>query len=143
MNNEEFRNERKETLIGRLMEGTLYENYALKNEILDKNNDFIEKKSGTSKFNFAFIYNKETYGVWNDYKNGKVYVSEDYQNNSFNIFTLTLKDSKPNIMMISALSRYDFWKQFLQNFKYGVVYFENQKIKHTVFEIIKLYNSIK
>ena len=60
MNNEEFRKERKETLIGRLMEGTLYENYALKNEILDKNNDFIERKTGTSKFNFAFIYNKET-----------------------------------------------------------------------------------
>ena len=143
MNNEEFRKERKETLIGRLMEGTLYENYALKNEILDKNNDFIERKTGTSKFNFAFIYNKETFGVWSDFKNGKVYVSEDYLENSSFIFTLTLKDSKPNVMMISALARYDFWKQFLKNFKLGIVYYENQKIKHIVYEIIKLYNSIK
>ena len=143
MNNEEFRKERKETLIGKLMEGTLYENYALKNEILDKNNDFIERKTGSSKFSFAFIYNKETFGVWSDFKNGKVYVSEDYLDNSFNIFTLTLKDSKPNVMMISALARYDFWKQFLKNFKYGIVYYENQKIKHIVYEIIKLYNSIK
>lgn len=143
MNNEEFRKERKETLIGKLMEGTLYENYALKNEILDKNNDFIERKSGFSKFNFAFIYNKETFGVWSDFKNGKVYVSEDYLENSSFIFTLTLKDSKPNVMMISALARYDFWKQFLKNFKLGIVYYENQKIKHAVYEIIKFYNSIK
>lgn len=143
MNNEEFRQERKETLIGKLMEGTLYENYAMKNEILDKTNDFIEKKSGTSKFSFAFIYNKETFGVWNDFKNGKVYVSNDYLDNNFNIYSLTLKDSKPNVMMIGALSRYDFWKNFLKNFKYGVVYFENQKIKHNVFEILRLYNSIK
>ena len=58
MNNEEFRNERKETLIGRLMEGTLYEKYAFKNEILDKNRDFIEKKTGSAKFNFAnFLIN--------------------------------------------------------------------------------------
>ena len=143
MNNEEFRNERKETLIGKLMEGTLYENYAMKNEILDKTNDFIEKKTGTAKFSFAFIYNKETFGVWNDFKNGKVYVSNDYLDNNFNIYSLTLKDSKPNVMMIGALSRYDFWKNFLKNFKYGVVYFENQKIKHNVFEILRLYNSIK
>lgn len=143
MNNVEFRQERKETLIGKLMEGTLYENYAMKNEILDKTNDFIEKKTGTAKFSFAFIYNKETFGVWNDFKNGKVYVSNDYLDNNFNIYSLTLKDSKPNVMMIGALSRYDFWKNFLKNFKYGVVYFENQKIKHNVFEILRLYNSIK
>ena len=143
MNNEEFRKERKETLIGRLMEGTLYENYALKNEILDKTNDFIEKKTGSSKFNFAFIYNKETYGVWNDFKNGKVFVSSDYLENSPFKFSITLKDSKPNVMLISALSRYDFWKVFLNNLKLGVVYYENQKIKHIVFEIIRLYNQIK
>lgn len=143
MDNEEFREERKETLIGKLMEGTLYERYAFKNEILDKNADFIERKTGTAKFHFAFIYEGETFGVWYDYKNGKIFVSEDYLDNNFNIFTLTLKDSKPNIMMISALSRYDFWQKFLKNFKLGVVYYESQKIKHVVYEIIRLYNSIK
>ena len=143
MNNEEFRKERKETLIGRLMEGTLYENYALKNQILDKTNDFIERKSGTAKFNFAFIYQNETFGVWNDYKNGKVFVSNDYLENSPFIFSITLKDSKPNIMMITALSRYDFWQVFIKNFKMGIVFYENQKLKHIVFEIIRLYNSIK
>lgn len=143
MNNEEFRNERKQTLIGRLMEGTLYENYALKNEILDRTSDFIERKSGTSKFNFAFIYKNETFGVWNDFKNGKVYVSNDYLDNSPFKFAITLKDSKPNVMMISALSKYDFWNNFIRNFKLGIVFYENQKIKHIVFEIIRLYNSIK
>ena len=61
MNNEEFRKERQETTIGKLMKGTLYENYALKNEIIDKNTEFIDKKQGTAKFSFAFIYNNETF----------------------------------------------------------------------------------
>ena len=143
MNNSEFRKEREQTLIGKLMKDTLYENYAMKNEIIDKNYEFIERKQGTAKFSFAFIYNNETFGVWNDFKNGKVYVSEDYLKNSDFIFSITLKDSRPNVMMISALRRYDFWKMFLQYFKLGVVYFENQKIKHYVFEIIRLYNSLK
>ena len=143
MNNEEFREERKKTLIGRLMEGTAYEGYAMKNEIQDKNSLFLERKTGTAKFNFAFIYENETYGVWNDFKNGKVFVSQDYEEKSPFIFSITLKDSKPNTMLISALSRYDFWKQFLKYFKLGVVYYESQKIKKNVFEIIRLYNSIK
>lgn len=71
MNNVEFQNERKNTLIGKLMEGTRYENFALKNKIQEKTNDFIEKKSGSAKFSFAIIYNGNTFGIWNDYKERK------------------------------------------------------------------------
>lgn len=48
-------------LLVNLLNGTKYENYALKNQILDKNNDFIEKKKGTAKFDFAFVYNNEVF----------------------------------------------------------------------------------
>ena len=61
MENSEFREERKETLIGRLMSGTRYEDYAMENKILDKNNDFLGRKSGTARFTFAFIYKGVTY----------------------------------------------------------------------------------
>lgn len=141
MDNEEFRKERKETLIGKLMEGTRYEDYALKNQILDKNNDFIEKKSGTAKFSFTFIFKGNYYGVWNDYKNGKVYVSEDYLKETYHIFALTLEDFKPNVMMIKSLKRYMFFRNFIDNFSAGIVYFENQKIKHNTYEAIRMYKS--
>lgn len=71
MNNEEFRKERENTLIGKLAKNTAYENYAINNQILDKNSDFIEKKKGTSKFSFAFIYQNECFGVWFDYQERK------------------------------------------------------------------------
>lgn len=67
MDNEEFRKDRQNTLIGKLAKGTLYEKYALQNKILDKNKNFIEKKNGSSKFSFAIIYEGETYGIWNNY----------------------------------------------------------------------------
>lgn len=139
MQNLEFRKERENTLIGKLAKGTKYFDYAINNKILDKNNNFIEKKQGSAKFSFAFIYNNETYGVWNDYHLGKVYVSKDYNKFSYAIFTLTLKDHQPNTMMINSLHKYNFWKTFIENFKLGNVYFENQKIKHNTYEAIKLY----
>jgi hypothetical protein len=61
MSNLEFREERKETLIGKLMEGTPYEEYAIQNKIIGKNNDFLGKKTGTSRFFFAIIYQGNTY----------------------------------------------------------------------------------
>lgn len=67
MDNEEFRKDRQNTLIGKLAKGTPYEKYALQNKILDKNKNFIEKKNGSSKFSFAIIYEGETYGIWNNY----------------------------------------------------------------------------
>jgi len=113
----------------------------MENQILDKNNDFIEKKSGSAKFSFAFVFNGKIYGVWNDFKNGKVYVSSDYIKENNRIFALTLQDLKPNIMMIQSLRKYSFWKNFIDNFNVGIVYFENQEIKHNTFNAITIYKS--
>ena len=65
----EFRKEREQTLIGKLAKGTPYEEYAIQNKILDKNNDFLIRKSNTASFMFSFIYQNQYYGVWNDYQN--------------------------------------------------------------------------
>lgn len=68
MNNEEFRKERENTLIGKLAKGTDYERYAMKNQIININKNFILKKTGSSKFSFAFVYNNVYFGVWNDWR---------------------------------------------------------------------------
>lgn len=73
MNNEEFRNDRKNTLIGKIAKGTIYEDYALNNKILNKNKNFIQKKTESAKFSFGFIYENVVYGVWNDFKNRKMF----------------------------------------------------------------------
>lgn len=88
----------------------------MENKILDKNNDFLGKKSGSARFSFAFIFKGNTYGVWNDYKMGKVFISTDFIPESPFIFSMSLEDSKPNIMMIKALKRYKFWRNFLDNY---------------------------
>lgn len=54
-------------LFGKLAKGTLYEKYAMQNQITNINKNFIMKKSGSAKFSFAFIYNNQYFGVWNDW----------------------------------------------------------------------------
>ena len=55
------------------------------------------------------------YGVWNDFKSGKVYVSLDYDKNSPYVFSITLQDLTPNLMMISVAKNYNCFKEYTFN----------------------------
>ena len=138
MKNLEFRKERGQTLIGKLMNDTPYYEYAIDNQIIGRNSDFIEKKSGSARFVFAIVYKGETYGIWNDYSKGKVFISSDYLRETRFIFAISKEDNKPNVMMLRALKQYQFWKNFEQNYIYGNVYFESQKVKVMTQEFTKI-----
>lgn len=136
MKNEAYRQAKKETKFGRLISGTEYEDYAVNNKFYDENNSFIEKKTGNSKFSFSFIYKGITLGVWIDYDNGKMYISNDYVNNGL-CFATTTEDHQPNTMLYSIAKKYFCWNSFIQNYKLGNVYFENMKLKNISKDVIK------
>lgn len=138
MKNEEYRETKHKSRFGQLVSGTPYEKYAIDNSFLLDNNNFIEKKQGTAKFSFAFIYQDNTYGVWFDYKLGRIYVSNDYYQNTPYLFSCTLKDHTPNTMFLNSAKKYSCWKNFIENYQLGNVRFESIKIKNAVQDIIKL-----
>ena len=136
INNEKFIHEKKKTKFGQLVAGTEFEDYAINNNYIDDNKDFIEKKTGNSKFSFSFIYKESTYGVWIDYNNSKIYVSNDYIDNGL-CFATTTSDQKPNVMLFSIAKKYNCWNTFITGCKNGIVYYENIKIKNICKEILK------
>lgn len=136
MKNEEYRKEKEKSLIGRLTKGTNFEKYAYQNQDTHLNDNFIEKKKGTSHFNFAVIYNNFTFGIWFDYKEGKIYVSKDYIKNNYNNFALTTRDHNENTMLMKSINKYNCWRKFIDNYELGNVRFETQEIKAMFSEII-------
>lgn len=136
MKNEEYRAVKEKSLIGRLVKGTNFEKYAIQNQDTKINNNFIEKKKFSSRFNFAIIYNNFTFGIWFDFKEGKIYVSKDYNPNTINLFALTTKDHNENTMLMKSINKYNCWKKFIDNYELGNVRFENQEIKSIFTEII-------
>lgn len=135
MKNEEYRKAKKESKFGKLVAGTEYESYAIENQFRLDNKSFIEKKTGNAKCNFSFQYKEKIYGVWFDYKVGKIFVSQDYDSKI--CFACTLEDHSPNTMFFSIAKEYNSWRNFIKNYKLGNVYFENQKIKLICQELIK------
>lgn len=136
MKNEMYREAKSKTKFGRLVADTEYDDYANKNKFSDDNRNFIEHKSGSSKFIFSFIYKGEQLGVWVDYNNGKMYVSRDYIDNGL-CFATTTEDHSPNTMLFSIAKKYNCWNSFIQSFKLGNVFFENVKVKNISKEVLK------
>lgn len=137
MNNSEYQKKKEATRFGQLVKGTAYEDYAIKNKFMLDNKSFIEKKTGTAKFSFAFIYNANYYGVWNDFINGKIFISNDYVKNTPYIFSTTLENHSENTMFLNSAKKYNCWKNLIQNYSLGNVRFENIKIKNIVADLIK------
>ena len=136
--NEKFIDTKKNTEFGKLIEGTTYSGYSIDNKFLLDNDTFVEKRSPKAKFYFTFIYLEHTLGVWIDATEGKMYVSKDIDPSYPLVYSITLKDHKPNTMLIKNKSRNGHFKIFLENYQLGNVYFESINIKNITYEVIKM-----
>ena len=140
--NEKFIDVKKNSEFGKLVEGTTYADYSIENKFLLDDDTFIEKKSPRARFYFTFIYMEFTLGVWIDPNEGKMYVSKQYDPSFPIVYSITMKDHKPNTMFLKNKSRAGYFKVFLDNYKLGNVRFENMNIKNITYEVIKLSTNV-
>ena len=135
---EEFIKERKQTRFGKLIAGTDFEEYAIENKFVQDSKTFIMKKTEKAQYYFTFIYQGVNYGVWVDYLQGKFFVSNNVDPFCKIIYSITVDDHAPNTLLLSQLNKAVFFKKFIDNYKMGNVYFENQKVKNITYEVIRL-----
>lgn len=132
--NEKYRKVKKESNFGKLIDGTKYSNYAIDNEFLKDNNNFIKKKSPKSKFFFNLILNGHTYGVWMDYETANMYISKHYNADNPVSITFNYKDHTENTIMLK--SRSVFFQNVVRHYEKGCLFFDNIQIKSDVTNLI-------
>lgn len=136
--NEAFIDKKKNTEFGQLVSGTSYADYSIENKFLLDDELFIEKKGYKARYYFTFIYKDRKFGVWADFNEGKMWVSEDTDPSYILIYALTLKDHSPNTMLLKTKTQKSHFKTFIENYKMGNVYFESMNIKNLCYEIIQM-----
>lgn len=136
--NEGFIEAKRNTEFGQLIDGTAYADYSIENKFLLDDDSFIEKKGAKARYYFTFIYKDRRFGVWADFNEGKLWVSEDIDPSYLLVFALTLKDHSPNTMLLQAKGRKGHMKVFIDAYKNGNVYFENMNIKNLCYEVIQM-----
>ena len=136
--NENYREVKKASRFGKLIEGTEYGKYAIDNEFLRDSKSFIKKKDKSSKFYFILILNGQYYGVWNDYKNGFMYISEDYDPNCPVRYALNTKDHTEASILIRVRNS-PLIKSVIDHYRLARLCFENQRTKNIVIEELSRY----
>ena len=135
--NELFIDKKKNTMFGNLIEDTTYADYSIENKFLLDDNKFIEPKSPKARYHCTLNYHDKEYGVWVDTNAGLMYVSKQIDPSYPLVYSITMKDHKPNTIFLKNKSRAGHFKMFLDAYKDGCVRFENVNIKNIVYEIIK------
>lgn len=135
--NEGFIDAKQNTEFGAVVKGTKYADYSIENKFLLDDDTFIERKSQNARHQFNFIYRDQKYGVWADYSEGKMWVSESIDPYGLT-YSFTLKDHSPNTMLMKSRNKTYYLKHFIEGFKDGIVFFETMNIKNLCYEILKM-----
>ena len=136
--NLKYREVKKQTRFGQLIDGTEYGKYAIDNEFLRDSKSFIRKKTKTCKFYYILVLNGKKYGIWCDYQNGLMFVSNDYDPNCPVIFSINPDDHNENTLMIRCRTS-PFFKSLIEHYRLARLCFENQQIKNNVMMQIQKY----
>lgn len=132
--NEKYREVKKKTRFGKLIEGTRYGDYAIDNKSLLDNAIFIEKKTPASKYFCTIIINGNTYGVWNDYYTFNMYINKMIDNNCPIKIAFNIKDHTEKTTLASTKSV--FYKNIYNHYIRGNLFFDSEQTKSDVYKII-------
>lgn len=135
VHNPDFVETMENTRFGKLIKNTEYGDYAIGNNFYRDNDNFIEKKSPKSMYYFTLIYNGQKFGVWKDIHQGKIYITSKTCDSI--TIALTTDDHSPNTLFLKG-SRSVYLQNLLVWYRYGVVRFENQKVKGAIYNAFAL-----
>lgn len=125
--NEAYREAKRKSRFGLLIQNTIYGDYAIENKSLRENNLFIGKRPSNSQFYCVLVINGSSFGVWKGI-DGYVYISDKYDPNSPYKFACDFDDHTEQTIFLNY--RENFYLKFcIRAYKQGWLKFENVKCK--------------
>lgn len=140
--NPDFIEAKKKTEFYGVIADTDYDDYSINNSFINDDETFVEKRSSTAKPYFSFNYKGKRYGVWISMIEGLMWVSDQYDPGYPIVYSVTMKDHKPNTMFLRSRRQAQHFNMFIQAYKDGCVRFESILIKSICYEVIKLTMSL-
>lgn len=130
-----YREKKKATRFGALIDGTEYGEYAIDNAFLRDNDSFLAKRDKDARVYSTIVLKGSKYGIWQNWKTGFVYISKDFEPSNPCVFVFDINDHTENTIYTKA--RNSTWFQpVLKAYKMGCLFFETQKIKNDFIAII-------
>lgn len=135
--NPEFENAMYNTEFGQIVQGTLYGAYAVENEALEDNLDFVAKKPPNALWRLGIRYCGVYIGFYLDMNEGRLYASRNYDRTSNRLYSLTREDHTLNTFLISNRKNMFMLRELASMFQHGDLYFEDVQLKTICLEMLQ------
>lgn len=132
-----YRQAKANTRYGKMIKDTDYGRFAIDNEFVEDNHEFIEQKTPKAINRFNIKIGTKTIGIWMDTSVGKIFCCSSY-NSTLPMYCITTNDMKPNYLILKATSNY--MKTLKNAFEYGFIYYESMKIKGYMQDVQRYLN---
>lgn len=132
--NLEYRDAKKKSRFGRLIDNTQYGRYAIDNVMLRDNNHFIAKKPPDANFIGLLIVNGNYIGLWSGH-DGYLYLNNKFDPNTVHKFACDFNDHTEQTIFTNARENW-YLRLCVTAYKQGLIKFENQKIKGIVVPLL-------
>lgn len=129
--NEPYREAKRKSKFGKLIDGTKYAEYAIDNKFLQDSNTFVGRRPSYASYYFSLHMDGKTYGIWID-KDGFMYVSDSYDPNCLLNAAFNIKDHNETTLLQSKTS--PAVKNIIAHYETGHLVFESTLIKSIFYE---------
>lgn len=112
----------------KMIDSTEYGRYAKDGEYIDDNDCFLMKLTKSAYYYMTIEFESMKFGIFNDLRNGVIFVSDKVDYNCKFVYALTLSDHSENTMLTTGRGLTQLnW--FSSNFKLGNVRFTDMEVK--------------
>lgn len=132
--NEVYREAKRKSKFGKLIDGTDYGRYAIDNQDVSMNNMFIAKRPENSRFYALMVINGNKIGMWIG-KDNILYLSEKYEPNTLNKFVFNFNDHTESTIFTSVRENV-YLNVCVHAYKHGWLKFENERVKANAITIL-------
>ena len=129
-----YRETKKKSRFGKLIEDTEYSKYAIDNIMYEDTKSFLKKKPNNVRYLFTIYLQSKYYGCWIDDINNEIFISKDYNPTSKNIYAMTKDDLIPNSILLYKWHFY--YRNLISYFNSSKLFFDNTKTKNNFIDFL-------
>ena len=131
-----FKEYRKETKIGKLMQNTDYAKFSIDNEFKEDNEIFIERRTKESKYVCTFNINGVSLGLWHDKQKNLIYLSDKVNEHYRNYIVTDKNNYQDGRQLVTSFKDNYFTLKLGQGFKKAQLRFDNLMVRSHGYDLL-------
>lgn len=125
------------TVAGRMVSATREGTISIENTFLEPGLTLIEPKPARARYELGIVYKGHNLGVWADYREGYLYITNKIPNNATDVFYITREDASINAL--AARRATPALRSLAEAHYANIIRFESSRIREYFLDALRIF----